>query len=119
MPSILHLRADDLLEFVIAERVYLDHAGATLYSEVQLQHVMKELSNSVFGNPRIPHLLACLGSIALFMYIRVLQHRLLAPMTYKAMVRTQYNLIFTLMMRLPGLTSSLLSFAFLSYSVAP
>lgn len=33
--------------------VYLDHAGATLYSELQMEAVFKDLSASVYGNPRI------------------------------------------------------------------
>ncbi|KAK8940628.1 Molybdenum cofactor sulfurase [Platanthera zijinensis] len=31
--------------------VYLDHAGATLYSEAQLEAVFKDLSMNVYGNP--------------------------------------------------------------------
>ncbi|KAK3928451.1 Molybdenum cofactor sulfurase 1 [Frankliniella fusca] len=30
---------------------YMDHAGATLYSEQQIKDVMQDLSNSVYGNP--------------------------------------------------------------------
>lgn len=33
--------------------VYLDHAGATLYSEAQIEAVAKDLTSSVYGNPRI------------------------------------------------------------------
>lgn len=33
--------------------VYLDHAGATLYSELQMEEVCKELTTNVYGNPRI------------------------------------------------------------------
>ncbi|CAL9145333.1 unnamed protein product [Musa hybrid cultivar] len=31
--------------------VYLDHAGATLYSEAQIEAVAKDLTSSVYGNP--------------------------------------------------------------------
>ncbi|XP_077244486.1 molybdenum cofactor sulfurase (LOS5) (ABA3) isoform X3 [Tasmannia lanceolata] len=31
--------------------VYLDHAGATLYSESQMESVIKDLTRSVYGNP--------------------------------------------------------------------
>ncbi|KAI7745708.1 hypothetical protein M8C21_022185 [Ambrosia artemisiifolia] len=31
--------------------VYLDHAGATLYSELQLEAVFKDLTTTVYGNP--------------------------------------------------------------------
>ncbi|KAK4786501.1 hypothetical protein SAY86_003190 [Trapa natans] len=31
--------------------VYLDHAGATLYSELQMEAIFKELSTTVYGNP--------------------------------------------------------------------
>jgi hypothetical protein len=33
--------------------VYLDHAGATLYSEEQMANVVKDLTSNVYGNPRI------------------------------------------------------------------
>ncbi|GMN56533.1 hypothetical protein TIFTF001_025648 [Ficus carica] len=31
--------------------VYLDHAGATLYSELQMEAIFKDLTNNVYGNP--------------------------------------------------------------------
>ncbi|XP_076928561.1 molybdenum cofactor sulfurase-like isoform X2 [Bidens hawaiensis] len=31
--------------------VYLDHAGATLYSELQMEAIFKDLSTTVYGNP--------------------------------------------------------------------
>ncbi|KAJ9562674.1 hypothetical protein OSB04_007834 [Centaurea solstitialis] len=31
--------------------VYLDHAGATLYSELQLEAIFKDLTTNVYGNP--------------------------------------------------------------------
>ncbi|KAF5730824.1 molybdenum cofactor sulfurase [Tripterygium wilfordii] len=31
--------------------VYLDHAGATLYSELQMEAILKDLTSSVYGNP--------------------------------------------------------------------
>jgi molybdenum cofactor sulfurtransferase len=30
---------------------YLDHAGATLYSEAQMADVLKDLASNVYGNP--------------------------------------------------------------------
>lgn len=33
--------------------VYLDHAGATLYSEAQMMDVARDLMSNVYGNPRI------------------------------------------------------------------
>ncbi|KAK2972002.1 hypothetical protein RJ640_005022 [Escallonia rubra] len=33
--------------------VYLDHAGATLYSELQMEAIFKDLTANVYGNPRI------------------------------------------------------------------
>ncbi|XP_059284298.1 molybdenum cofactor sulfurase isoform X1 [Lycium ferocissimum] len=33
------------------DTVYLDHAGATLYSESQMEAVFKDLNTTVFGNP--------------------------------------------------------------------
>jgi len=33
--------------------VYLDHAGATLYSEAQMADVARDLMSNVYGNPRI------------------------------------------------------------------
>ncbi|XP_017885614.1 molybdenum cofactor sulfurase 1 [Ceratina calcarata] len=33
------------------EECYLDHAGATLYSDTQIKHVASDLHNSLYGNP--------------------------------------------------------------------
>ncbi|CAN1263313.1 Molybdenum cofactor sulfurase [Linum perenne] len=33
--------------------VYLDHAGATLYSESQMERILSDLAANVYGNPRI------------------------------------------------------------------
>ncbi|KMT00618.1 hypothetical protein BVRB_9g219130 [Beta vulgaris subsp. vulgaris] len=33
------------------ETVYLDHAGATLYSELQMEAIFKDLTSNVYGNP--------------------------------------------------------------------
>lgn len=38
---------------MISGLVYLDHAGATMYSEVQMEAVVKDLTSNVYGNPRI------------------------------------------------------------------
>lgn len=43
----------DLAHLGIVGSVYLDHAGATLYSELQLEAIFKDLNANVFGNPRI------------------------------------------------------------------
>lgn len=37
----------------IADTVYLDHAGATIYSELQMEAIFKDLTSGVYGNPRI------------------------------------------------------------------
>lgn len=43
-----------LLQFgIYTDLVYLDHAGATLYSELQMESVFKDLTSNVYGNPRI------------------------------------------------------------------
>ncbi|KAK6149517.1 hypothetical protein DH2020_017042 [Rehmannia glutinosa] len=31
--------------------VYLDHGGATLYSELQMEHIFKDLNSTLYGNP--------------------------------------------------------------------
>lgn len=36
---------------VILDVCYLDHAGATLYSETQLKNVFEDLQTNVYGNP--------------------------------------------------------------------
>ncbi|CAO2815208.1 unnamed protein product [Amaranthus hypochondriacus] len=36
---------------LVNETVYLDHAGATLYSELQMEAIFKDLTSNVFGNP--------------------------------------------------------------------
>ncbi|XP_022717462.1 molybdenum cofactor sulfurase-like isoform X3 [Durio zibethinus] len=35
----------------LEDTVYLDHAGATLYSELQMESIFKDLTTSVYGNP--------------------------------------------------------------------
>ena len=37
----------------IVGTAYLDHAGATLYSEAQMEAISKDLISNVYGNPRI------------------------------------------------------------------
>jgi hypothetical protein len=39
--------------FLYTDLVYLDHAGATLYSELQMESVFNDLTSNVYGNPRI------------------------------------------------------------------
>ncbi|KAG6405172.1 hypothetical protein SASPL_132758 [Salvia splendens] len=52
-PNALHnidqIRANDFKR--LNDVVYLDHAGATLYSESQMQGVFKDLSSTLYGNP--------------------------------------------------------------------
>ncbi|KAL5199302.1 hypothetical protein ABZP36_020505 [Zizania latifolia] len=43
------MRATDFKR--LEEMVYLDHAGATLYSEAQMADVLKDLTSNVYGNP--------------------------------------------------------------------
>lgn len=38
---------------MLVDLVYLDHAGATLYSESQMEAVLNDLTSTVYGNPRI------------------------------------------------------------------
>lgn len=33
--------------------VYLDHAGATMYSELQMEAIFKDFTSNAYGNPRI------------------------------------------------------------------
>lgn len=35
----------------VAENYYLEHVGATIYSDVQIANVFKDLKNNLFGNP--------------------------------------------------------------------
>ena len=42
-----------VLLWIGADAAYLDHAGATLYSELQMEAVFKDLTSNVYGNPRI------------------------------------------------------------------
>ncbi|XP_010272265.1 PREDICTED: molybdenum cofactor sulfurase isoform X4 [Nelumbo nucifera] len=35
----------------LGDVVYLDHAGATLYSELQMEAIIKDLTTNVYGNP--------------------------------------------------------------------
>lgn len=47
--NIDHIRATEFKR--LNDLVYLDHAGATLYSESQMEAVLKDLSSTVYGNP--------------------------------------------------------------------
>ena len=54
--TVLHLLVSGfLLQIEITDLVYLDHAGATLYSELQMESVFNDLTSNVYGNPRIPN----------------------------------------------------------------
>ncbi|KAL1556065.1 Molybdenum cofactor sulfurase [Salvia divinorum] len=47
--NIDEIRANDFKR--LKDVIYLDHAGATLYSESQMQGVFKDLSSTLYGNP--------------------------------------------------------------------
>ncbi|KAF5781412.1 putative molybdenum cofactor sulfurtransferase [Helianthus annuus] len=47
--NIDHIRATQFKR--LDGSVYLDHAGATLYSELQMEAIFKDLSTTVYGNP--------------------------------------------------------------------
>ncbi|XP_071725755.1 molybdenum cofactor sulfurase isoform X2 [Rutidosis leptorrhynchoides] len=47
--NIDHIRATEFKR--LDGNVYLDHAGATLYSETQMEAIFKDLTTSVYGNP--------------------------------------------------------------------
>ncbi|KAK1440120.1 hypothetical protein QVD17_05945 [Tagetes erecta] len=47
--SIDHIRATEFKR--LDGNVYLDHAGATLYSELQMEAIFKDLTTTVYGNP--------------------------------------------------------------------
>lgn len=37
--------------FLFSEECYLDHAGATLYSDTQMKNIANELCQSLYANP--------------------------------------------------------------------
>ncbi|XP_027356558.1 molybdenum cofactor sulfurase isoform X2 [Abrus precatorius] len=47
--SIDHIRATEFKR--LQDLVYLDHAGATLYSELQMESVFNDFTTNVYGNP--------------------------------------------------------------------
>lgn len=49
-----------ILLLACVDVVYLDHAGATLYSESQMEDIFKDLNSTLYGNPRILNTLSCL-----------------------------------------------------------
>ncbi|GKV37029.1 hypothetical protein SLEP1_g45101 [Rubroshorea leprosula] len=51
--SIDEIRATEFKRLDENGTVYLDHAGATLYSELQMEAIFKDLTGCVYGNPRI------------------------------------------------------------------
>lgn len=67
---------------------YLDHASTTLYSEGQVQEVMKELSRSLLGNPHSRHA----PSDTSTQNIEAVRHRVLQ---YFNTTEEEYDLIFT------------------------
>lgn len=54
------------MKIEITGLVYLDHAGATLYSELQMESVFNDLTSNVYGNPRILISLKNMSLLALF-----------------------------------------------------
>lgn len=42
-----------ILFHILADTVYLDHAGTTLYSDQQIHKVTQDLLENTFGNPHI------------------------------------------------------------------
>ncbi|KOM49312.1 hypothetical protein LR48_Vigan08g013900 [Vigna angularis] len=49
--SIDQIRATEFKRLQVQDLVYLDHAGATLYSDLQMESVFNDLTNNVYGNP--------------------------------------------------------------------
>ncbi|KAK9684105.1 hypothetical protein RND81_10G186600 [Saponaria officinalis] len=49
--SIDQIRATEFHRLSTSDTVYLDHAGATLYSELQMEAVCKDLSSNLYANP--------------------------------------------------------------------
>ncbi|XP_047326781.1 molybdenum cofactor sulfurase isoform X2 [Impatiens glandulifera] len=49
--NIYEIRSTEFKRLLDSNRVYLDHAGATLYSELQMEAVCKDLTSNVYGNP--------------------------------------------------------------------
>nr|CAI5836654.1 unnamed protein product [Callosobruchus analis] len=57
------------------ESTYLDHAGATLYSELQIQNVFSELSTNIYDNPHSMNLSGKLTEDAVdLVRFRILDH---------------------------------------------
>ncbi|RDY06158.1 Molybdenum cofactor sulfurase, partial [Mucuna pruriens] len=49
--SIDQIRATEFKRLELQELVYLDHAGATLYSDLQMESVFNDLTTNLYGNP--------------------------------------------------------------------
>ncbi|QCD85590.1 molybdenum cofactor sulfurase isoform X3 [Vigna unguiculata] len=49
--SIDQIRATEFKRLQFQDLVYLDHAGATLYSDLQMESVFNDLTSNVYGNP--------------------------------------------------------------------
>ncbi|XP_020238282.1 molybdenum cofactor sulfurase isoform X3 [Cajanus cajan] len=49
--SIDQIRATEFKRLQLQDLVYLDHAGATLYSDLQMESVFNDLTTNVYGNP--------------------------------------------------------------------
>lgn len=47
----MHLKDYTIVTFHFSDECYLDHAGATLYSDTQIKNVTLDLHNSLYANP--------------------------------------------------------------------
>nr|XP_050869088.1 molybdenum cofactor sulfurase 1 [Vespula vulgaris] len=67
---------------------YLDHAGATLYSDIQIKNISDDLCNSLYGNP---HSVGLAGGIT-HDNIEQIRHRILSHFHTSS---EEYSIIFT------------------------
>lgn len=57
MPLYTQVYNEEIIKYLennfsrIKEECYLDHAGATLYSDLQIKNIASDLQNSLYGNP--------------------------------------------------------------------
>ncbi|XP_013394054.1 uncharacterized protein LOC106161598 [Lingula anatina] len=79
----------------LGDTVYLDHAGATLYSKQQIENFHKDLLHGVYGNPHSRNASSCLTSDT----IEQVRYRVLDFFNTNS---NEYSVIFT-----PGCTAAL------------
>lgn len=60
--SIDEIRATEFNRLDQKGIVYLDHAGATLYSELQMEEIFKDFNSNIYANP---HMLSVKGLLHL------------------------------------------------------